>query len=477
MRALRLAMIATLIGALLGCGGAAPATRAAPAASSASPTSSSPASAHAPSPLAQLLAVAACPEVEDRLVTLATGADGILDTFVLVRRCSARPGPSEIAVTGDAWIWVAVDRDLGAVRVRQFVHASLHAEARLGVRASYVDRHLELSLTPQPGAKAAIEPVGVLELSPLNWASLLAVELAPAMGTSAEWVAKRRLREETESAVSGALARPIVFAYDARRGESWIVGSASDGSGGDGGAAATPRTSAAPRLRVVPRGTALLGPYPESKTAPDVRLRLESGARVAVRTVCRSHAERLLEADRRGDSISLEEWREVSGDGRPALAPPACPWMLAMRAVDEQGAVVVTEVHPARGDSAAPERGQRWVSLDALTLEEGDAPLPVDLEVVAASDAYRRALVPPAKQKLPAVFALSSDDAVVVRAVRPGANGAAPTVVARARLPLDDLRDVDAVVELAGDAGRLGKVRVRARVRNAPSFERGIDSP
>jgi hypothetical protein len=132
--------------------------------------------------------------------------------------------------------------------------------------------------------------------------------------------------------------------------------------------------------------------------------------------------------------------------------------------------VVATEVHPSRGDSAAPERGRRWVSLDALTLEEGDTPLPVDLEVVAASDVYRRSLVPEAKQKLPAAFALSSDDAVVVRAVRPGVSGA-PATVARARLPLGEARDVDTVVDLVGTGGRLGKVRVRARVRSAPTFE------
>lgn len=407
--------------------------------------------------LPQLLAVASCPEVEGRVLTLATGSDGIVDAFALVRRCTARPLEGEVALSGDAWVWVAIDRALGAVRVRQFVHAALRANVRVGVHATYADDHLELSIAPRPGATVSIEPVGSLEVSPLNWASLLVVELAPAAGTSVEWLAKRRLREETEAAIAAAITQPLVFAYDARRGETWVVGATS-----------SPRAAAskAPRVRVVPRGTALLGPYPESSTAPDVHLRLESGTRIAARAVCRSHAERILDADRRGDRVGVEDWVLVSGDARLALPRVPCPWMLAMRAVDDQGAVVATEVHAAHGDASATERGHHWVALDALTLEDGV--LPVDLQLVASTDVYRRSVVPAAKQKLPAVIDLSADDALWVRAVRAGPDPAAPTIIARARLPLDEVRDVDAVVDLEGPAGHVGRVRVRARVRDAP---------
>lgn len=434
--------IATLV--LTGCGGDPPAAR--------TPPSRAPV-------LPQLLAVAACPEVEGRVLTLSTGSDGVVDAFALVGRCWARPLDGEVALGGDAWVWVAVDRELGGVRVRQFVHASLHAELRLGVKASYVADHLELALSPRPGAVASIEPVGALEVSPLNWASLLAVELAPAAGTSVEWVAKRRLREETERAIGVAIAQPLVFAYDARRGETWVVGSSRAPRAGD----ASP--VAGPRLRVVPRGTALLGPYPEGESAPSVRLRLAAGARVAARAVCRSHAERLLEADRRGGSVGVDEWTVVTGDTKVALARPPCPWMLALRAVDDAGAIVTADVVAAPGDATAAERGHRWIALDAIALE-GD--LPVDLQVVLSTDVYRRFVVPPAKQRLPALLELSADEAVWVRAVRPGRDPASPAVVASARLPLDDPRDVDAVVDLAGPAGSLGRVHVRARVREAP---------
>lgn len=255
-----------------------------------------PPAAPAAAPLAPLLAVAACPEVLGRVLTLSTAGDGIDDAFALVEHCAARPVDGDVVLSGDAWVRVAVDRDLGAVRVRQFVHASLHAELRLGVRATYVEEHLEVALTPRPGAVASIEPVGALEVSPLNWASLLAVELAPAAGTSVEWVAKRRLREETERAVAAAIARPLVFAYDA----------------------ATP---AVPRLRVVPPGTALLGPYPESESAPKVQLRLAPGA-VAERARCVVVVPDLLHAGfivggRAGRGVAT--CREGQGWSRPSF--------------------------------------------------------------------------------------------------------------------------------------------------------------
>ncbi|MEA2746010.1 MAG: hypothetical protein QOI41_153 [Myxococcales bacterium] len=457
-------MAASMLGA---CHAAAPASHPPPA----PPTSSAPAAARSALPL--LLAVAVCPEVESRVLTLVTGGDGIVDAFALVKRCTARPGEGEVALGGDAWVWVGVDRDLGAARVRQFVHASVHAELTLGVHASYASDHLELTLTPKPGARASIEPVGVLEVSPLNWAGLLAVELAPAAGTSLEWVAKRRLRTETEASLAAAIGQPIVFAYDARHGESWVVGDAKTPRAGTDASGA----AAVPRLRVVPRGTALLGPYPEGKAAPDVHLRIENGGRIAARAVCRSHAERLLENDRRGDVVDTLDWAIVTGDARPALSVPPCPWMLAMRALDEQGAIVATDIHPARGEAAAAERGHRWVALDTLDVvgvEAGAAPeLPLDLRLIASTDVFRRSLVPAAKQKLPAIVELSADEDVWIRAVRPGREGEAPTVVGRARLPLHELRDVDAVVDVVDGEGegtgkRIARVHVRARVREAP---------
>ena len=447
MRAASLPLLLVLLVALGACGGA-------------------PAAALAPSPgpsaLAPLLAVASCPEVLGRVLTLATGSDGVVDAFALVEHCAARPVDGDVALSGDAWVWVAVDRDLGAVRVKQFVHASLRAELRLGVRATYVQDHLELALAPRPGAVVSIEPVGALEVSPLNWASLLAVELAPAAGTSVEWVAKRRLREETERAIAAAIAQPLVFAYDARRGETWVVGATKDAT-----RAAAP---VAPRLRVVPRGTALLGPYPESEGSPKVQLGLAAGSRVAARAVCRSHAERLLEADRRGALVGTEDWTLLTGgSSNSAVTLPAvpCPWLLALRAVDDAGALVSADVVTPKGDTAAAERGHRWVALDAVTFE---GELPVDLQLVISTDVFRRFVVPPAKQKLPALLELSTDEALWVRAVRPGSNSAAPVVVARARVPLDKPQDVDTVVDLdrEGGAGRLGRVHVKARVKEAP---------
>jgi hypothetical protein len=443
MRGAAHALSAVIVGAasLLGACHAEEASPRAPAAATHPPP---------PSALPLLLSVAVCPEVESRVLTLVTGEDGIVDAFALVKQCKARPGEGEVALGGDAWVWVGVDRDLGAVRVRQFVHASLHAELTLGVRASYERDHLELTLTPKPGARASIEPVGALDVSPLNWAGLLAVELAPAAGTSLEWVAKRRLRTETEAALAAAIGKPLVYAYDARHGEA-------SGAG-----------STVPRVRVVPRGTALLGPYPEQRTAPELHLRVESGGRVAVRAVCRSHAERLLENDRRGDVVDTLDWAIVTGDAHPALPVPPCPWLLAMRALDEQGAVVATEVHAQRGDATAGERGHRWIALDALDVVDGD--LPVDLRLIVSTDVFRRSLVPPAKQRLPAVLELSADEDVSIRAVRPGREGEAATVVGRARLSLNELRDVDAVIDVeAVDGGkRIARVHLRARVREAP---------
>ena len=405
------------------------------------------------SALPQLLTVAACPQVDGRVLTLSTASDGILDAFAYVKHCHAEPDGRGVALSGDAWVWVAVDRDLGAVRLRQFVHASLQAQVGLGVAARYEDEHLVLTLSPHD-ARAAVEPVGALEVSPLNWASLLAIELAPAAGTSVELVAKRRLQKETETAIAGALTKPLVFAYDARKGETVDPPGSRAPHVANG-----PAERIGPRVRVVPRGTALLGPYPEGSAAPDVRLGLGPNAVVAARAVCRSHAERLLEADRRGDPVGLEDWTKVTGTGSVPLAPPPCPWLLALRAMDDAGAVVDVEVHAPVGDANAHERNHRWISLDELTTGSGQVPL--DEQLVVSTDVERRFLA--SKVGLPALFELSGDESLWLRSVRPGKDPANPTVTAKVALPLDEHGDVDTTVELP-----FARLHLRARVREAP---------
>ncbi|HEY8079406.1 MAG TPA: hypothetical protein VIF62_34985, partial [Labilithrix sp.] len=83
--------------ALVACSGAHAAT---PPASHASTT-----------PLAAVLASSLCPEVEGRTFALASGTDGVLDTYVLVKRCRARVSRDELGVAADAYAWIAVDRD------------------------------------------------------------------------------------------------------------------------------------------------------------------------------------------------------------------------------------------------------------------------------------------------------------------------------------------------------------------------------
>jgi hypothetical protein len=397
-------------------------------------------------PLAAVLAAGVCPELEGRLFALASGEDGVTDTFVIVKRCTARAEGAAVGVVAVAYAWVAVDRDLGAFGVHAFVHATVRGDVRAETHARYEADRLEVTLTFRPPPKIAVEPVGVLDLAALNWASFLVLELAPAAGASPEALAKTKVREEAERTLVSALATPIVVLYDGRNGATSLR--------------AAPVRSAGTRVRVVPHGMALAGPFPPTSAA-SARLRVEAGRRVAVSAVCRTHAERILDADRRGDSVSTDDWIVADDEVRPALGAMPCTWMLAVRAKDETAAVVGLDVTAP----ASAQRGDgpdRWVSIDEVSF---DAPRPEDgTVVVVANDVWRRTVFPLADGTLPAVVVLAPDEHISLRAQR-NENGKV-TTIAEARLHLDKTGDASASIVLRTSDGRpAANVRVRTRVR------------
>jgi hypothetical protein len=412
--------------------------------------------AEEPTPLASVLAASACAEVVDRIFAIAAGADGITDSHLLVKRCATHADRDTVTITADAYTWFAVDRDFGAIAIREFVHATAHVDVRLRVHADYRDDHMVLTLTPVSRAAIALEPVGNLELTPTNWAGFLALELAPNAGASPEALAKTKLREEAEASMAAALAKPFTLGHDARRAVTWF-----------GAEPPAIRKEHAPvRVRVVPRGVALSGTHPPSVDPSSAELRIEGGRRVAARAICRAHAERILDADRRGDPVAIDDWTVVEGTRTLKLDALPCPWVLALRAVEPEPAIASLEVVPAAargpgGRASAIAEPPRWVAIDEVKLDAEGAGEETSFAI--GTDLWRRSLLPRTKTPLPAVLSLAPDQKVWVRATHRA--GESTVIVAAADVPTTRGK-IDASLSLTDERGRvLARVHVKGRVR------------
>lgn len=419
------------------------------------PRTPPPVAGRAVSRTAAVLAAATCPQLRDRSFAVASKAPGPVDLFVLVKRCAAHADRDELVLAVEAYAWLAVDEDLGAVSVREFVHVTLRLEVRAASAIRYEDSRATLTLTARPGASVRVEPVGMLELEALNWASLLALEIAPAAGTSPEALAKAKVREEAERALQRALATPVLIAYDARTATTSV------------GGAPTSETSARP-MRVVRRGSAItevLAPSSEPTTA---RVHVAGEARIAARAVCRAHAEQLLDADRRGDQVTTDDWTIATHDSVLPIPPMPCSWVIAARAVDASTAALVTIAPPGASSKPPPMRAaQRWVSFDVLradAVDESAGAFTIDV----STDAWRRVLAPRGNERpSPSIVEVAPDEGVIVRA-RAHA-GETSTTIAERRLPVDTVGNVDLTFPLSRADGRsVATIHARARVRAAP---------
>jgi hypothetical protein len=399
-------------------------------------------------PLAALLASATCPRVLERVFSLASTREDVNDTYIQVKRCRARAEHDELRAEVDAYAWVAVDRDLGAVAVHSFLQATIHVELHARVSARGEGRRLELEAVPLGEPMIAVEPVGAVDLTAQNWASLLAIELAPSVGVSPEAVAKTSFASAVSGALTDALAKPLAVTYDPR------LDTAS--TNGD------PRTRAA-RFRVAPRGTAVLGPFPATREPVDVRLR--ASGRVAVRGLCVSHVDHVLDADRRGDGVFIDDWTSAEGEAHLAVHPMPCPWMLAARSDKAEVVEFDASTLPVV-DGNVPSRTDRWVSLDEIAL---DGPLEDESVSVVATTGLREYPVSPPAGSLPAIVVLAPDEDVSVRLVR--RDGESNVVQAEARLDLDTAGNHDFPVSLRTQDGRTTvrlHVRTRVRMEGAP---------
>ncbi|MDF2695665.1 MAG: hypothetical protein K0S65_4048 [Labilithrix sp.] len=407
-------------------------------------------------PVAAVLAASVCEQLDGRLFTFASETAGPIDTYVLPKRCSAASQRDELHVVADAFVWLAVDREIGAVRVREFVHTTVHVDGRVRTHARWADDHLELELSPQPGLVVRVEPVGVLQLHALNWASLLALELAPSVGASPSALAKSKLREEAEEILRSKLGGVLVVSYDAATGATWFDRKRPTLEG------EAASSQSARKVRLVPHGTAFLGPFPPSEMPSSARVAVSDGHRAMMRAVCIGHAARLLDADRRGDAVSIGDWIEVAGDASSPLPSMRCRWMLALRGAPDETSTLAIDLRPGSVAAlSAPER-DRWVSIDVVELR--DSAVEVD-SVTIGTDVWRRVIRPRGGASngahLPGIIELSADQALAVQAL--GVDGA---VLAEARVPLERFPAVVALT--ARDGHPMGVLHIEARVKEAP---------
>lgn len=471
--------------ALLGCGSATPRTNTTGPRLERAPSAETP---RASKPLALVLASNACREIEGRLIALASGASGspATDLYVLPKRCAIEPrgGGDELDLGVDAYAWLGIDRELASVRVREFVHTTLHLACRLSMTAAYAHEQLVITLTTAPSPKPVVrvESVGMLQLDATSWASLIALELAPSTGTSPESVAKRKLREEAELTLTAALERPLVVRYDGKRGTS-SFGVAPEAPGGAPSSSANAAREAL--LFVVPRGSALVGPFEPTRRGRAARVRVvEPNHEVRVRAICASHAERLLDADRRGEQVFADapEWITVrSDDGRKTLelAPmTSCPWLLSVRGRPDETSHVEVRVEaieprpePVTSEPVESAAVERWISIDRVAVELDPSAGAVD--VVLGTDARRFPIHPEKPNVLPAIVTLAPDQALTIRAIDPSTK----TVRGAVTVPIaagDRDRDLHETLAMTSldpkDAGHpLATIRIDARLRRAPS--------
>lgn len=479
----RLAVV-TIALALLGCGSATPHSITTDPRLAREPGARAP---RAERPLALVLAANACREIEGRLVALASGASGspATDLYLLPKRCAVEPrgGGEELDLRVDAYAWLGIDRELASVRVREFVHTTLHLACRLSMTAAYAHEELVITLTTAPSPKPVVrvESVGMLQLDATSWASLIALELAPSTGTSPESVAKRKLREEAELTLAGAIKKPLVVRYDGKRGTS-SFGVASEAPSGAPSSNVNEARKAV--LFVVPRGSALVGPFEPSRRGRPARVRVvEASHEVRVRAICASHAERLLDADRRGEQVFADapEWIAVrSDDGTKTLelAPmTSCRWLLSVRGRPDETSHVEVMVEPIEpgpepgGEMVESAAVERWISIDHVTVELDASAGAVD--VVIGTDARRFAIHPEKPNVLPAIVTLAPDQTLTIRAIDPSTK----TVRGAVTVPIaagDRDRDLHETLAMTSldpkDAGHpLATIRIDARLRRAPS--------
>jgi hypothetical protein len=198
-------------------------------------------------------------------------------------------------------------------------------------------------------------------------------------------------------------------------------------------------------------------------------VRVEDGHRVAVHAVCRSHAERILDADRRGDVVSTDGWVVAAGgDARLDLGRPSCEWLIAVRARDEGATVVAIETASSARELGA-DAPDRWVAIDDLHLE--GAPLEEGVALVLATDAWRRTVVTDARagHATPLVAVLAPDERLSLRAER--RERGEVTTIAIAEVPLDTRADTRQSVTLSAADGRpLATLGMHVRTRRVEAI-------
>jgi hypothetical protein len=348
-------------------------------------------------PLAALLAVSLCPEVERRTFSVESGHDGVVDTYVHVTECGAHADGDDVAFRADALARVAVDQTFGPVSVTSFVHATVHVESRARASARDVGGRLEVTLTPRSAPVVDVQPVGLLDPAPQNWAALIGIVLAPSVGVLPETFAKQRLKNDSEQALRNALMRPLTFTYDAHAGTVLVTDS----------------PAGCVRIRVVPHGNAEVGRFP--RTASTTIVHGRAPLPVAVRGVCLSHAEHLLDTDRRGDAVTTDDWPVVDGEFRVEVPPMPCAWTVALRTLDERAAIVeVDDPAPraARGDDL--DSPDRWIAFDAVTIEPAEDE---GFRVMLSTDAWHFT-VDAHDAAFPAIAVLAPDERIRVRLLR-----------------------------------------------------------
>jgi hypothetical protein len=394
--------------------------------------------------LASAAATLVCPSLAGRSFSLATSHGPARDAHATLLACDASAEGATIHAHAVLATWLGVSMEAVGARIDQYLHATVTVDARYALAASYVRGRLVTRLRPEGKSRVSVTPVGAVDVAATNWVALALEELAPARGTTPEWVAKDRIREVAERTLHEALDRELSVCLDVAH-DGVAVG-CDEESGSPAGA--TVRAV----LWAAPHGTAFVGPFEASSSRA---IRAEGDTSHAVgRVLCAEDLALVLARDRRGEDVPVGEWPALDAALRAPVGR-ACAWVFAVRVGEPVAHAVTLDVGPAK-EGAGPAEARRWIGLHvrSAALVQGDTPTELWLE--SADEAMRVE----EGATVAWVAELGEGESLHLRVRRPR-RGA---VVGEAVVPIEP----SAAVEVRAGAAVLARVTVAARAVPAP---------
>lgn len=323
-----------------------------------------------PDELSELMAEVIAPRICDRVLGTFVGLPGDethegpaggRDPSVgrwWIRRCEAQvvDGRLNVSFGGPGWTWL--DRESMGFRVRQYLRMDAAAAFTASLAIGYDPRARVASvwLRPQPGVRAAVEPMGLVRAEATGVFSSVLGGLLGLAGESPDDRARSQAATEGSSRLAGQLQTGFTVTFE-------IDGEQLDFMLGQLPRGTTPerpwdRTGTPwiinERSAVWPGGIDVLGPIPPDAGQVTLDVELEEGEGAVVRRVCADAMHSWLDAAWAGRNPA-----SLNGATVATLTTAHAPQTLGLSALDCPSLLVVTTTETARTPALARYRVTR----------------------------------------------------------------------------------------------------------------------